>query len=335
MRFEGEPETMHTPPPPADPEKHSRGSIEEEDEHAYGEPVKPQVGINELQIRLSDLTVKSRRMSVESRASDLDSQDTVGQRFDCPFSINCPPPEEYEASTQLPQQSRAGLDSRLRGNSMSSMVTDSSGGPPSSCVPTPALQHPNLPSPFVFSPSLGQADLPSPGETPEKEFGPSQAQSSPGRRARGPMDINIRQISSHAQAEALVQRAQQRILDMTEEPELEEVKTFGINLGEGHTPLSAKLAAYGESLAIERKFKQEEENRRRSLVIESVSDRTLVNHGGAVQRKLSLQERAYSNHHPTAMLRGDERRPHTSDGEGECLVYIVTDDTYRKLLQHM
>ena len=200
---------------------------------------------------------------------------------------------------------------------MSSMITDSSGGPPSSCVPTPALQHPNLPGPFVFSPSMGQTDLPSPGETPEKkEF--NSAQASPSRRARGPMDIDIHQISSHAQAEALVQRAQQRILAMTEEFEDDEVKTFGINLGEGHTPLSAKLAAYGESLAIERKFKEEEERKRRSLVVESMSDRTLVNHAGSMQRKLSLQERAYND--PTATMRGEVRRPHTSDGERECLI---------------
>ena len=77
------------------------------------------------------------------------------------------------------------------------------------------------------------------------------------------------------------------------------------------TPLSAKLAAYGESLAIERKFKEEEEKKRRSLVVESASERTLASHGGSMQRKLSLQERAHSE------LRGEARRPHTSDGERE------------------
>ena len=202
---------------------------------------------------------------------------------------------------------------------MSSMVTDVSGGPPSSCVPTPSLQHPNLPGPFVFSPSIGQLDLPSPGESPEKELGPTQA--SPGRRARGPMDIDIRQISSHAQAEALVQRAQQRILAMTEDSDEEGVKTFGINIGGGHTPLSAKLAAYGESLAIERKFKEEEEKKRRSLVIESSPDRRLVSHASSVQRKLSLQERAHSD--PVALTLEEVRRPHTSDGERECLILLL------------
>lgn len=135
------------------------------------------------------------------------------------------------------------------------------------------------------------------------------------------MDIDIRQISSHAQAEALVQRAQQRILAMTEDSDEEGVKTFGINIGGGHTPLSAKLAAYGESLAIERKFKEEEEKKRRSLVIESSPDRRLVSHASSVQRKLSLQERAHSD--PVALTLEEVRRPHTSDGERECLILLL------------
>ena len=81
-------------------------------------------------------------------------------------------------------------DSRMRGNSLSSMVTDSSGAP-SSSIPTPALTQTNLPGPLVFSPSMGQADLPSPGELPSDNKDPGLLSASPGRRARGPVDIDI------------------------------------------------------------------------------------------------------------------------------------------------
>ena len=75
-------------------------------------------------------------------------------------------------------------------------------------------------------------------------------------RSRIPTDINIRSISSHVQAEALVQCAQQSILDMEAEEDFEPLST-------GLTPLSAKLAAYGESLALERRLKRAEEERNR------------------------------------------------------------------------
>ena len=92
------------------------------------------------------------------------------------------------------------------------------------------------------------------------------------RRSHTPLDINIRSISSHAQAEALVERAQRSILEMKdyEMPlhyHLDDDDQTPLSAGlitAGWTPLSAKLAAYGESLAIERKLKQEEEARRGS-----------------------------------------------------------------------
>jgi hypothetical protein len=63
--------------------------------------------------------------------------------------------------------------------------------------------------------------------------------------------IDISTISSHAQAEALVQRTQKEILEMNEQ---EILLTEG---SPGNTPLSARLAAYGESLALERKLREE------------------------------------------------------------------------------
>ncbi|KAF8629150.1 hypothetical protein AX17_005735 [Amanita inopinata Kibby_2008] len=66
-------------------------------------------------------------------------------------------------------------------------------------------------------------------------------------------EIDINSISSHAQAEALVQRTQQEILELGEQ---EVLLSSGIT---GHTPLSARLAAYGESLALERRLREEME----------------------------------------------------------------------------
>ncbi|KIP11539.1 hypothetical protein PHLGIDRAFT_83161, partial [Phlebiopsis gigantea 11061_1 CR5-6] len=88
MRMESEPEPLQG----LGPERGVKGSIKE-DESQYGQTVQPQTGMKELQMRLSDMGAKTRRMSVDSRASDLDSQDTIGHRFDCPFSINKPLPD--------------------------------------------------------------------------------------------------------------------------------------------------------------------------------------------------------------------------------------------------
>jgi hypothetical protein len=92
------------------------------------------------------------------------------------------------------------------------------------------------------------------------------------RRARNPLDINIRSISSHAQAEALVQRTQKSILEMADQlPALDEpLKSAGLDAG--WTPLSAKLAAYGESLAIERRLKKEEEEGRLKMQVKVGED---------------------------------------------------------------
>ena len=68
---------------------------------------------------------------------------------------------------------------------------------------------------------------------------------------RPTFEIDIGTISSHAQAEALVQQTQKEILEMGEQEILLAEGT------PGNTPLSARLAAYGESLALERKLREE------------------------------------------------------------------------------
>jgi hypothetical protein len=136
--------------------------------------------------------------------------------------------------------------------SWSSTTATSNSG---SITTTPATSHLTLPGPTISSPRSIPRDIF--GLTPDdKELlsSPPDHQTSLGtRRPHVPTDIDIRSISSHAQAEALVQRAQQDILEM------EGVPDDNNPLSSGRSPLSAKLAAYGESLALERRLKRVEE----------------------------------------------------------------------------
>lgn len=160
---------------------------------------------------------------------------------------------------------------------MSSMITDTSAGPPSSFVPTPSIQQSTLPGPVFFAPSSVPTEFSPFGTVYERgEITMQIDEPSPVKRSQAPPGIDIRSISTHAQAEALVARAQRRVLDQSDDLDEQEIKTLGLNVGDGHTPLSARLAAYGESLVIEKKFKEEEEKKRRSLLVNSVSASTLA-----------------------------------------------------------
>jgi hypothetical protein len=97
---------------------------------------------------------------------------------------------------------------------------------------------------------LPSKDEEKPAETPPDSQQPTLVT----RRSRAPTDIDIRLISSHAQAEVLIQLAQKSILDMED--------VLGGDFSNGsRSPLSAKLAAYEESLALERRFKRVEERK--------------------------------------------------------------------------
>ncbi|KAF8627832.1 hypothetical protein AX15_004250 [Amanita polypyramis BW_CC] len=86
--------------------------------------------------------------------------------------------------------------------------------------------------------------------SPANNSGTQMSKSDGGPNGRSVFEIDIRSISSHAQAEALVQQTQKEILEMGEQ----EILADG---SAGNTPLSARLAAYGESLALERKLREE------------------------------------------------------------------------------
>lgn len=172
-------------------------------------------------------------------------------------------------------------DHRNRGDSVSSTsTTDSQSNPQlsasgttsgsggSDTVTTPWMASPGRDSflglPIQTSPSSNHDDMIAMDDLPEVGL-PDQSKNQTTlepvpigglneRRSHIPPDININSISSHAQAEALVQKAQQDIFEMAHGDELASNAA-----STGRSPLSARLAAYGESLALERKLREQKE----------------------------------------------------------------------------
>lgn len=271
--------------------------------------------------RLDELKLESRGTdSFDSSSSSLSREGeytSIIKEF--PFSINSPPPMEEKL---LPEETR------LRGNSVSSTFTDNSvDNPQLSCsgttsgsasvnVQTPATHTSPLPNPRVRIPSLSPLPQSMVSGSHSKSDLIMDSSSFSGKRSNTPLDIDISAISSHAQAEVLVQRTQQSILDDDDfySP------ASATDIGYGRSPLSAKLAAYGESLALERRLKREEEDRAggRGRGRDSKGIRGgRVYHGGrshseALERKFSLEERRSG-----IKQRSKGRRPHTADSECE------------------
>lgn len=177
--------------------------------------------------------------ALPSGAIDSTSPSLAGSTL--PFSINSPPPTEGLPSSTA--------ESRLRGDSISSMDTTGtmSTNPPSSSsdavwsLGTPDTPHLS-PHPII---------VPTPGEM-SSDNGLVREAHEPHRAEPLVLDIDVSDISSYAQAEELVQRTQQSIMNMAQHFDANTTR----DTGTGRTPLSAKLAAYGESLAIERRLKE-------------------------------------------------------------------------------
>ncbi|KAG0704742.1 hypothetical protein DFH29DRAFT_827550 [Suillus ampliporus] len=154
-----------------------------------------------------------------------------------PFSINVPPP---------PDDSITSSESRLRGDSVSSAGTTGTASTytqsSSSDAPWPPTPHFSGASPLIASHSM------------DTDMGVGLGIDISPRVRRTPSGLDISSISSRAEVEALVQRAQQSVLDMAVDLEVSTRR----NKGTGRTPLSARLAMFGESLAIERRIKEEE-----------------------------------------------------------------------------
>jgi len=216
--YDGIPDTIEespvVPPQPTPPIFVNTADDDDEPEEEYGMPL--------------DSTTFS--------SDPLHPLDSPSALPELPFSIKVPPPTDDLAAPS------STLESRIRGDSISSVGTTgtTSTCPPSSSsetawsVGTPSTPH-TLPGPAIAS-AFSEADT---------ENGLSR------RRKPLLLDIDISTISSYAQAEELVQRTRQSIMNM-EQYLAENTKK---DTETGRTPLSEKLAAYGESLALERQLK--------------------------------------------------------------------------------
>ncbi|PCH43586.1 hypothetical protein WOLCODRAFT_138452 [Wolfiporia cocos MD-104 SS10] len=307
-----------------------------DDEEQYGEPVDEGAGISELKSRLDALSgaladdERTRRhstVSTRTSSSPLPSPSAViiSNGFDGPFSINQPLPASEDTDSPMANSLGIhGVENRLRGDSMSSMSTTASG-----YLTTPGIAPSQLPSPHIASAISTPPEYPSVNHSGRKRIHRAHSGATTSevdasvlpKLSRHALDIDISSISSHAQAEALVQRAQQSILDMQDievNHQREGDSTFA-----GRTPLSARLAAYGESLAIERKFKQEEQRRNSSSTARSAGHdidgvpryaESAISSSSSIRgldRKYSLEERSYNNR---TVRQSRSRRPHTSNG---------------------
>lgn len=308
---------------------------EDEDEEEYGVPIRTTSGLN-LHIEKAPLQ-RPRRYS-ESSSPHSPEVIEPSPSYDFPFSISRPPEELASPQSQdtSPSLRIHGVDNRLRGDSLSSTSTNASAYPSSMSVgvTTPATLHGQSLDPHISSPGTTPLDLPVvtalhnltlDNDVIQKK--PSSILSGVTKGPRVPLDIDIHSISSHAQAEALVQRAQQRIFE-SQENDVICPKIDAAFAAAGRTPLSAKLAAYGESLAIKKKFTEEEEFRsqtasghRRAATaevggdivrFEDLDDPSNSGTLRGLDRKFSLEERTHST-----PRRLKARRPQTSEGVGK------------------
>jgi Ankyrin repeat len=334
---------------------------DEDEDFEYGRPFprdhEPILDIVALEATPSQIGV-SFASSSESSLSPIISKESPTEEgpinADFPFSINRPPltfPGETEVGPPASELLRipSPIDNRSRGDSVSSTsTTDSynpqlsmsgttSGSGGSDTVVTPLLSTPGVlhsrSSPKRNEERLAMEGLHEEGlRITDLKNGNTDVTHRGGvgfheRRYRIPHDINISSISSHAQAEALVQKAQQDILQMTLDGEPSPATG-----STGRSPLSARLAAYGESLALERRLREQkdaEEGRSASMDMQqpvtppSRADKFVRD--GRTTPKIDVLtrrdgvERQHSLEHKTGRSRmntklKDPRRPSTAEG---------------------
>jgi hypothetical protein len=147
------------------------------------------------------------------------------------------------------------------------------------------------------------------------------------RRYHIPADISISSISSHAQAEALVRKAEQDILEMPLDSD-----PLPATGSTARSPLSARLAAYGESLALERRLREQKDaeegrsasmDKQQSEISPSRTDMFMrdgrttpkidaLTRRDGVERQHSLE---YKSGRPRLNIKlKDPRRPSTAEG---------------------
>jgi len=348
------PTTSFRPPPDR------RGGYfdEEEEEQDYGEqlpssrlaPVIDEVR-EELNppssLLLRQGTVPPRSPS-EPPLSPIFTNGETMQAFATDFPYSTSPPPAPPVTINSNQLSVPEMDRRGRGDSLSSTSTadsldntqsNTSGSTAGSgaSVSTPAMDN-HIPLPSAGNaqddeeryketivqdkilttspenrPTLAPASVslpkPSPIHNRTERLGPSA------------LDIDISMISSHAQAEALVEKTRQDIIDLASS-----------NTETDSIPLSAKLAALGATLALERKLREQEQGAQAggpppSTLVNQVDELTPVqeNHPRSVERQHSLENRAKQR---PRMKPKDPRRPSTADGREFKISFRLVSSTH-------
>ena len=309
------------------------GELDHEDN--YGVPILPSTDfgssldktLNVPSVLLQRQRGRSFTSSSESSLSPILTGDSVTDptmtaiNADFPFSIDRPPSltmEDHEGSSSPPYGLLAPVpaDTRDRGDSLSSDSCTSDCRNPQLSFTSGSGASPLLSTPgngSIFSQDKDKLISFFRDEVLEANGGLNE------RRTHAPLDIDvtsISSISSHAQAEALVERARQEALDLasTQDSSL-------LLSGTGRTPLSARLAAYGESLALERKLREQKEQRESTrkesrnaagLVLSPLSSSLILKGPEGVERQQSLEDK--SGIERVKRRPKDPRRPSTADG---------------------
>ncbi|KAJ3780609.1 hypothetical protein GGU10DRAFT_279080 [Lentinula aff. detonsa] len=250
------------------------------EENEYGHAIQPSIAARlgiQTRNRGSSFTSSESSLSPSLSAGDgPTSASALHAEF--PFSLDTPPPTDevdVVAPVQL-QLSPPPLDSRTRGDSVSSTSTADSGLNPSlstSATTSGSGGSGAIPTPMISPVGGSYLNLPSADSRPRSsrekvnvpevscddyrqglDAGPVQDLAAIGineRRGNSALEsIDLDVISSHAEAEALVQRTQQDILS---------AHADGQNSSDDAMPLSARLAALGESLELERKLREQKQ----------------------------------------------------------------------------
>jgi hypothetical protein len=306
------------------------GELDHEDN--YGVAILPDMNIgsslektpNVPSVLLQRQRGQSFTSSSESSLSPILTGDNVADpnmaaiNADFPFSINRPPStatvEHEDFSSPRGLLSPVSADSRIRGDSLSSdsstsnpQLSFTSGSGASQLVSTPGNasifpQDGDKSMSFIHDEVLELAQ--------DYKGGLNE------RRAHVPLDIDITSISSHAEAEALVERARREALDWASTPDFSPPSSGTIR-----SPLSARLAAYGESLALERKLREKEHRdstwkdvqsrNAPGLVLSPLTSIPILKGPDGVERQLSLEDKPSVER---VRRHTDPRRPSTADG---------------------
>ncbi|KAF8828787.1 uncharacterized protein C8R40DRAFT_1145246 [Lentinula edodes] len=280
------------------------------EENEYGHPIQPSIAARlgiQTRNRGSSFTSSESSLSPALSAGD-EPTSTVALHADFPFSLDAPPPIDEVDGVAPPQVqlSPPPVDSRMRGDSVSSTSTADSGLNPSlsaSATTSGSGRSGTIPTPMVSPEGGSYLNLSSADSRPRSnnekinvpevsyddylEAGPAQGvavigiNERRGNTALENIDVNI--VSSHAQAEALVQRTQQDILS---------AHADGHSSSTDSMPLSARLAALGESLELERRLreKKQAEEVKAQVTAELLEDSTSSTARTEILRQCSLDQ---------------------------------------------